>query len=372
MTVNYTIRLLSHLGDHIDWIDDFTALDWGIAENEVGDATITMPQSRFDFNSWQPDQIMEIWRTKDGDKQLIGKTGWLIRKWRYYEDGGESYAEINAFDAKDLLNRRIVAYPAGTVATAKNMRADDLMKEVIRENYGGTATDTARQLSTTYFTVQANSSLAGTVSKEFSRQNVLSLLKTVADNAKDNGDYLVFDVERTDHGKFEFRTFFGMRGIDRSSDSDNRKIISVEAGNLANPSLTRDHTTEKNTVYCGGQGIEAERAVGTAIDTAAVGKSYWNRCEDWTMNNLTDTVATLEDTAREETYRQKAKTIMTGNIIDSEGTRFGVDYGYGDIVSVSYLGVTVDCHIDAIIGRVRANTNGQQQETLTTRLRGEL
>jgi hypothetical protein len=163
-----------------------------------------------------------------------------------------------------------------------------------------------------------------------------------------------------------------MRGIDRSSDSDNRKIISVEAGNLANPSLTRDHTTESNYIYCGGQGIEAERTVGTASDTAAIGKSYWNRCEDWTTNNLTDVLATLEDSASEEVYRQRAKTIMTGEIIDSDGTRFGVDYGYGDIVSVSYLGVTVDCHVDAMVGCVRSNKKKEQQERLTTRLRGEL
>jgi hypothetical protein len=196
-------------------------------------------------------------------------------------------------------------------------------------------------------------------------------LQGIAQTAKENGDYLVFDTVRTGRAKFEFRTYYGQRGNDRARGGGNRLIVSAEAKNFANPHLMKTHWTEKNRIYAGGTGIESERKVGEYTNSEAENRSIWWMREGWTQNNLTDVVATLENTAEAEAYNYRARTILTGSLVQSKSLQFGITYGFGDKITAKYLGVAVDCHVDAVSASVRSG-RGRAFEQITANLRGEL
>ena len=69
----------------------------------------------------------------------------------------------------------------------------------------------------------------------------------------------------------------------------------------------------------------------------------------------------------------KPKKSMTGYLVDTDGCQYGIDYGFGDLVTATAKGYTMDCHLSAMSAIVSANQKiGTRVETLTTALRGEL
>jgi hypothetical protein len=366
--INYDLRLFTPSGTHLNWLTRYSKLDWAIAENQVGYAEIILPQKDFSFNDFEADQILDIYRSINNQKGLIAQRAWFLQDWDFYEENGKKEILIILTDSNDLLSRRIVAYDAGSAEADKTDYADDMMKEIVDENLVS-ATDTDRNIAN--LTVQAQSGSAGSISRSFARYNVLSVLQGISDTAREAGDYLVFDTVRTGRATFEFRTYLNQRGSDRSSDSANRLIVSAEAGNLINPHLKKVHSKERNFVYAAGQGQESERVVGSYENTTATSRSIWARREDFIQNNLTDSTTVLDDTAQGEAYNQRARTILTGDLVQSKSMQFGSTYDFGDIITAKYLGVSVDCHVEAVSGSVQAR-RGRPFEKIEAKLRGEI
>lgn len=141
--------------------------------------------------------------------------------------------------------------------------------------------------------------------------------------------------------------------------------MSQERKNLLSPSLDFDWEEEHNFIYGTGQGQEEDRVVMTAQDDTRINLSPFNRREynqDSRQAELDESVQAEADTALEE---HRPKRIFTGNISQTPGCLYGVHWKWGDIVTAEFMGLSIDCYVDAVV--VGVDDNGT--EVVTGQLR---
>jgi hypothetical protein len=300
--------------------------------------------------------------------RLEGDTSFFIRKIvRQSDANGIKTISITAYSALDIMRRRIVAYYAGTSYTEKVAdHWDDLLREVVDENYGPGASDADRDLEP-WMIVEDDRSWGASYTHSFPWRIVLNVLQDIVNDVRTHGIYCTFDVVRTAPGIFEFRVFVGPRGIDHSSDSGIPVIVSEDRYNLSTPQLAYDWQMEHNFIYATGQGEETDRVVKTAQDDTRIGISPFNRQEfnrDSRQVSIDESVQAEADAALEE---HRPRRNFTGMITQTEGCIYGVHWGWGDIVTAEYEGMSFDCHVEAVAVTIDASGT----EIVTGLLRSE-
>ena len=325
-------------------------LSYTRAVNTVGSLTLTLPPSA-PLAFLQRDGRILVYRSLPGVPPALDMEAvWLIVGiTRQLEESGEQVIVVKAVDAVDLLRRRIVAYAAGGSETVKTGNADDFIKQVVRENLGSGATDATRRLPTSLFGVANNTSQAPSISKAFSRRNVLDVCRELADSSTQAGTYLAFDVVWSG-AALELRTYTQWRGVDhRFPGGTNPVILSADTGSLLSVSYSLDYGDEVTYAYAGGQGEGEDRAVGTATDAVRATLSPFARIEQWVDARNTDDGATLVDEADAAVREGRPRIVFEGTVnANAPGAMYGRDYGFGDVVTAQAFGVNVDCRIDAV------------------------
>jgi len=365
MTLNsarYQVDWLTDYGNRKYVIQSFHKLEYARSENQIGTMILTLPLARWKYEDFKVGDILEIWREKASSLELQNDTAYFVQDWRFYTDSsGKDFAQIVAYDANWLLDTAIVANYAGSDEADKTDYADDMMKEVVTEQLG-TAGDRYK------LGVAPDLSQAPSMSKAFARRNVLKVCQEIAEASTTNGTYLAFDVVRTQLGVFEFQTFINQRGINHGRDSGDMRLVGRDYGNLFEASYATLHNDERNYVYVGGQGEGAERLVVERSDSARIASSKWNRREYFKDARDLELQESLEAEGDAELAEKKPKQIMTGKLVDIPGMRYGIEYGFGDILTVQALGFQVDSHVSS----VSMSFSQDKGEDLTIYLRGEL
>lgn len=362
MAISYDIRVTDAFGEELCAANDFETLDCSLKENEIGAVTLTVPPT-YPISYYKKDGRLLISRSTDGSlPALIGNTHWFIRRVRKTITRGKRGYTITALHANCLLKRRIVAYNAGTAYTEKNDFADDIIKEVIRENFGSLATDTSRRWASTLLSIQADTGQGPTVAKAFTRRNVMDVCQEVAQTAADMGTYVGFEIIALGATQLEFRTYIGQRGVDHTSDSNQPVYLPLD-----NITVDDDWSNEVTYVYAGGLGVGANRAIGTASDTTLINESPFGRIEYFWDGRQTENTTLLNDDARALLRANRPRRIITGDVVDTEGVRFGVHYNYGDLVSINVDGEVRDIRVDTVGLSYTRNTG----ERLALRIRSE-
>lgn len=332
-------------------------------ENAVGAMEIILPdiEGREDFHKCQ---IVEIWRSEGDISEPFGETSYFLMDWEREINKGEEIVKLLCVDANWLLTTRIVAYDAGTSQTDKSGKADDIMKEIIYENFGAGAIP-ERQIPS--LAIQRDLSASETVEKAFTRRNVMTVCQELADAATEKGTNTYFDVVRTGLGEFEFRTYTNQRGVDHGFGSDDVRMVGKGLGNFEDSTFGEYHSQAWNYVYAGGQGEGDQREVVESFDASRieVGTPF-NRVEKFRDARNTETTSGLEAEADAHLKEGKPSKIITGKLLDAPGLRFGTHYRFGDVVAVDAFGKKLDCHIST----VRVVYDGS--ETIDVRLKGEL
>jgi len=356
----YEIHWYSDTGNHKHIITGFHKLEYVRVENDYGASILTLPLGSWKWEDFHEDDILEIWRDKGGSIQLQNQTAYFVRDWRFYTDSrGKDFAEILAYDANYLLDGAIVNFAAESAQAAKTDYADDMIKEVVTENL------VSRGLGK--ITVASDLSAAASFTKHFAWRNVLTVCKEIAEQANQNGDYLVFDVVRTNPCTFQLQTFTGQRGQDHSRGSNDPKIVSRATGNLLEASFSESHSRERNYIIVGGQGEASARTIVYRSDAGRMASSAWNRRELFADGRNATTTAALNSIGDAKLDEYRPKQVMTGKITDTEGMKFNIHYGFGDLLTAEAFGYAVDCHVSSV--KVIADQNG---ERIDIRLRGEL
>lgn len=340
----HEVWLCDQYGRRLTIVDNLNDFEIIRVINEISYCYVTLPGN---FHATYQtligvDYMIEFWRSPaQGAMQL--ESVFFMRDITYEEDfKGNDVIVLAGPDANDLLARRIVAYAAGSSQSKKTDNADDMIKEIVKENLGSSAAS-ARDLTDLNFTIAGDISAAPSITKSFSWRTLLRVLKDIAGVSAEKGTNLYFDVvpkviSSSEIG-FEFQTFTDQRGQDRTYDSNNPVVFSKEWGNLADPMLRYDYTKEANYIYGGGQGEGSDRVIEEVSDDARVGASVWNRREKFADARNESSTDGVVNKAEEVLQENRPLKRFTGKLLDTPQARYGVDWFFGDKVEISYRGI---------------------------------
>jgi hypothetical protein len=362
----YFVEVSDPFGVKLAQVDSFLALDFVRPVNDVGVLTLDLDPNT-NTAPFRLDARLGVWRQGPaGGFLLQTETVWFVRQWRrVMYTSGERVLRITAYSASDLLARRIIAYAAGSAQASKTDNADDMMKAIVRENLGASATDTDRRWSS-YLTVQSDSASASSMSKAFSRRNVLTTLQEIGETSAEAGEPLYFDIMVPTPGGLEFRTYTGQRGTDRTLTGAAPLVISPELGTISGGELFEDYASEYTVVYAAGQGEKDYREVSEVEDTARSGASPFGRIEALRDARHGATGASLTAEGNAYLRASRPKRIFTAALVDTPQVRYGLEWHWGDKVTAQFEGKTFDCHIDTL----RVSVAGGK-ETISAHLRAE-
>ena len=365
----HEVWLCDQYGRRLTIVDNLIDFEIIKVVNSVSYCSITLPGN---FHATYQtligvDYMVEFWRSPaQGAMQL--ESVFFVRDITYEEDiKGNDIIILAGPDANDLLDRRIVAYYAGSSQSSKTDNADDMMKEIILENFGSSAL-APRDITDLNFTIAGDISAAPSITKGFSWRNVLKVLQDIAYISEENGTNLYFDVvpkviSSSEIG-FEFQTFTNQRGQDRTYDSNNPIMFSKEWGNLSEPILRYDYTREANFIYAGGQGEGDYRELAEASDDARIGTSVWNRREKFADARNEATSDGVANKAEEVLRENVPLKRFTGKLLDTPQARYGVNWFFGDKVEISYR----DIQFQGIVRALRIKMDKEGNEIITAKV----
>lgn len=369
MKASWEVWLSDQRGQRVRLVDN--ALEWYTVHNanNVGGFGLVVPydQAARDFIL---DSIVEFWRKPYGGVMRLENLG-FVRRFAYSQgSAGETLLSVSGPDMLDLLRRRIVAYAAGSAYANKSNQADDMMRDIVRENLGANATDTARDLTAYGLTVEADLSLGASVDKAFSRAKVLDTLRDIADASAQAGTDLYFTLAPSWSSSGYLQLLFRVRsnwlGADRVNVGS-PVVFGQEWGNLSSPELVYDYGDELTYVYAGGQGEEDNRYVYGVEDTTRSGKSVWNRREGWVDARTCTSEAEVQSRAKSALEDGKPTMRFSGILLDGENTRYGLEWEFGDWVSCSFAGA----QFDGMVKATAISVDGQGNETIEARFEVE-
>lgn len=365
-SADYAIGLYDQFGAPLKPIVDFHSIKYTRVVNGVGTLSVTLPRT-FDFSLINLDNRVVVVRKNQGQSWYVDTDiWWLIRHYEWVLDqSGEEVLLITAHSPTEILKRRIVAYNSGTSQAEKTDLADDMMKEIVDENFVS-ATDTNRNISS-YLQVQGNASLGPTVTHAFSRKNVLQVLQDLSQMATTAGTPVFFDVVSAGPALYEFRTYINQRGIDHTSPGGNPPVVlAPELGNFTTVKSGYNFADEYNYVYAAGQGQKSERQVETASNLERINWSPINRREKMAdSRQVSASSSNLLQARADASLREgRPERIFSGEFVNAPGSLYGVNWRWGDKVTAAYRGQVVDCFVDAVTVEVKGG-----KETITPTLR---
>lgn len=364
VTSYHQIRYYSNTGTLLDIFDEFESLEYSRRVGQPGWCVVVIPGDSINWaDLHQRDGRIEIRRRIEGREWYTEmSTMWLARRFRQISRRGAISYEVAGPSAFDLLNRRIVAYNAGSSQAAKSDLVDDMMKEIVSQNLGSTASDTTRRLSASHFSIAADTGDGPTLAKAFSRRNVGVVLSELSAASDQEGTVIYPDIEWTG-SLFQFKTYPNQRGGNKGEGSANLQIFAEEFDNLTDVRLTYDYSNEVTYVYAGGQGEESSRTIQTASDSDRIAASPFNRIEGFVDARHCTTTGQLQAEAKAALWAGRPVITLEGQIQQTPVSRYGVEWQLGDKVVARFQDTTFDAWIDMVSVSIRGG-----QENINARI----
>ena len=368
----YQIWLTDDAGVRIKLLKGYAFCTYSRASQGYGTFHIGIPINLFDVDPlFIPDRRVEIWRSPAPGFVSRREGSYFLRKWNAYtRNDGMTIIEFFGRSPIDILRRQSVSsYTAS--AYSKTGPADDVMKEIVYENF----VSPAQTAPSGEFLVDGDEGQGPTISASFFGDNVLDILDdirktTFIKNKADATDKKIyFDVVEGaplyggGYG-YIFRTYSEYRGTDRTTGV----IFSVENGNLDNPSYYEDHLSSYTNV------ATMNGAASTYNGSAESGDkdlSRWNDSlkiegtskEDTTVNN---------DKAEQILQDNSADKAFNGTFLNSPGSDrqprslYGIDWDMGDLVRVQYAGKNFNVEVSIVY--VSVDESGKENITGLTKV----
>lgn len=358
----HEVRWYDSTGSLQDVITAFTRLNYVKTANKIGAMELILPKGKYEFSDFTTDVVFEVWREVNGVMQLQGETAYFLLDWEMYEANRHKMIRLLAKDANFLLSTRIVAYKAGTSEAEKDDYADDMMKEIVKENIG-TDADTDRQMSN--FTIDGEASASEEIEKAFAWRNVFDVCREISELATDKGTRTYFEVVRATPGNYTFKTWTSYRGSDHGASSGDVRFVGMDYGNLKNARVIESHSNQKSSLVIGGQGVESDR---DTVSYAPTESGYYRNMEVFVDARDISDSDQLDDLKYEKYDEYNYKVTVTGELSETPGMRYGIDYNFGDVLAVEAFGHYVDCRADSVA--IQADANGNS--IISVHLEGEL
>ncbi len=320
--------------------------------NAISGLSMRLPVA-FDRDLLERDNIIQVWR----DGSLFGL--YFIRRWKISVSGNNMLIDVWGRGPNDILRRRpTLGYAGETEVTASAEPADDLMKRIVTnalaDSLGTFPTPDFGTRALSGLSVQGDVGRGPEIDKGFAYKELLSsagggILTEIASIARAQGNEVFFSVEPSvvtgRRASFEFRTTTGQPGNDLTGT---RLLFSQENNNIEDPSLEHDYEDEINYIYAAGQGQGDNREIQQAYDADRIRQSVWNRCEAAVDARQQDDPDKVLNKARQALNDGRGRVSFDAVPLSVPGSRFGVDWGYGDRVSVSFAGERFESVIRAV------------------------
>jgi len=324
----------------------------------VGVLETTLPTS-FNTSFLMEDGRIGVWRSINGAAPYLDNGAiYMIR----YIDYGPTSIFVRAYHANNLLDRRIIAYAAGsTYSTKAAAAADNQIKSFVSQNMlSGIVTADRDGVETyadvsAYLTSQANLGLGASIAKSGSRRNLLDVCTDLAQASTTAGTYLTFEIYATTESTFELRTYATQRGVDRRAGTGSPVILAQARGNLIDAHLVIDYTEAANFIVAGGQGEEADRLIGTAFDSVRASASPFGRRERFRDATNVASQAAVDDEADSMLRAARPLILFTGELVETPALTRGIDFDLGDIVTCEQGALQYDVRLDLIRERIDGN-----------------
>jgi hypothetical protein len=370
MSISYFLSFADPYGNSMNLQPKVLEVQAARSVNTVGSATVRIAVDvPFDF--WRRDMRVKIYRRAgSGTPYLLGNTVWLARKF-IWDETTENWIIEGMADSLSIINRRIIAYTEDTLYADKIIDngsddpADNVMKEFIRENYGASAVDPERDLST-YLTIADDHSLGPVIEKTAAFQDTFGVLTDIVSDAQALGTNLFFDLLPINQGKWLFEVFKDKLGADRAN---NRPFAQFgpEYKNLADLQLIWDYSEEATFAYIGGDGEGAGRLLITQEDEVRTSKSPFNRIEIF-VDGRDEVDETIMDTlGRTELNKRTPRLKLSAKALDTPQLQFGRNYFYGDLVRVTVANFVFSCLVNAF-----SVSYSEGKEEMDVQLTGEI
>lgn len=358
------------LGDRLGVLDTVTEFRYQKVANWYGSFSLSAPENKWPIEWRGLDFQYHFWRKANGGEWKPDFVG-LQRDRERRTSGGNTIVTIEGVDQNELLARRIIAYNAGSSQAQKTNNIDDIMKAIVRENFGSSAGAGRNITSAFRFTVAADLGQAKSITKSFARENVLETLVDLANTSAgqaSNAVDLFFEIalvgyNGTNQPLYEFRTKTNQLGIDRTYPNGVKPVVfSLAEANIDNVHYERTYSDEVNFVYAGGLGTEDNRNVQTASDTARINASPINRREAFESATHVEEDEVLE-VAYETLNAGRPGQSIRCTILDTKTSPYQIAWNHGDKVTVFY-GRDTNNSFDEVI-RVTSVHVRDKKETIT-------
>lgn len=325
-------------GTPITTLTKYAHLQYTLTVNGAGWVLMRMT-SGFDWSLPDVDLLMEIWRAPDADSPLTWECTGFMRKWKVQRLGRTTDVVLEGPNQNEWLDRSIIAYTGGQAKTAKSAPSDDVMKELCREARGPDAGNDPYGRSRIHagFTVAADVSEGINFDGSLEWLNLLKTLNDISDHAHSKGSPMYFDMVRIDAAVFQFRTYPDQLGIDRTS-GPNAITFGEDFGNMEDPLWEEDWSRERNIVYGGGQGVDADRTIDPEKDVGRIYRTPHNRREAFQDARGEDTTLGVARKAFARLVKDRPRRQLSGRLLSIPGSLYGKDWGFGDQVNAEAFG----------------------------------
>ena len=357
----YTLFYTDDIGNKITPVNDCQGFEYTKVLGDVGYGQFDIPSNGQIYTATKPDRRIAVYRANTAGTLSLDFECFL-RKFDYMNQDGRTMTSIQGHDWNGLLDRRVVAYYAGSSESLKTDYADDMMKEIFTENFltnaDYTGTTPPRSLAP-YLSVQRDLSQGDSITKGFSWKNCLTVFQDIQATTKALGTEVFFGLVGG-----EFRTWIGAR--DRTVTTGvNPIVFSEERGNLINARLTYDWFDSKNLVIGGGQGHEESRTMSKSSTPGQIALSRFARAEKFIQSNSNNPFEIAHD-VQNELKRRREKVTLSGTLLDTPLTPYGGLNGWqiNDKVTVNYQGR----QFDVIIRSVNVKVDNRGNETIKSRI----
>lgn len=338
MAILTTFRLADNSGNHLIEIANYARYSYVLncAPGNVGVLELELPRS-FNTAFLMRDGRIGPWRSINGRPPYHDNGAvYLIETIRYRSTS----TFVRAVHATSIMDRRIIAYAAGSSYSQKSAAAaDDQIKTFWAENAGASIVSADRDGAETqadisaYVSTQANLGLGASIAKAAARRKLLNVARELAEASTTAGTYLTFEIIAPTETTLELRTYATQRGVDRRASSSSPVILREQAGVLENATLEIDWRNEKTFVVAGGQGEATERLIATALDTTRMVVSPFGRNETFLdMSNVGD-LTSLQDDADSGLRNARPVVTFQGDLIETPALTRGIQFDLGDMLT---------------------------------------
>lgn len=381
MAANYELYVQSTVGVTLGPLHTLNRCVYGRSENDAGAMTLTFPDYLYNPSWFAPfNRILVMRQIANGPFYVDLETPWFIIEGPYYafDSDGTQMITVECLDALGLvLGSRNVAYNDNNAYTYKLDEADDMMKQVVRENLGDLATDTTRSLAGLVNVAPYGSSAPIIRYGSFARQQVLDVLKNIADASATNAStptWLGFDVVLPDanSGVLEFRTYINQRGADhRFPGGYPPVVLDINAGNIASGKSGVSYREAASYIYAGGPSVGDIRPIVPSQNSAMLALSPFARIERFVDGSQYSDPAALTNFALAARRASRPRRSMETTITEVQNTLRGVHWDYGDYLTGSSRDGTFDFRVNNIVVTLEADGQGGLIESTRTTLKGE-